>query len=485
MKLVISTLSIVSLIIIISCNTTVDNKAAKELSKNLTEGIVEGLESSKEGSTSEQLITNNEGVNEVPPSSVSNQLNKSKSLDRISFKPKMGFDKNIALIPITAEIDQSNSLSSNASVFKQETLKENQPYQILESSFSKFLNKNGKGLYGINDDGSIYAIGIAQTGMSSNMKTPRFIESRYIAFRKAELLAKVDILNTIAGGLLTSSAEFQEFEEQIGEIIKVDSINQIDESSSSAEYFSEKILDQYAGIIQGCNVVKMAEGDLGDNDYQVAVAVKFSPKNWKLASNINNISIEPNELSSFELFEQISNSKTQDFISDLGVRMYFINDKPIIVGYGQSSVASNNTSSFRRAQSKANLRAKNAIKTFLSENIVGSTSEFSEEFTGKSSTITRTSGSEGIANEYLNSTYSLFSRAIKSIESTIKFNALNVRDWQAIHPITGDPIVGSIVVLMNSESLKKLINNANGNQVINGTEKSEVIESKINDNQDF
>ena len=75
------------------------------------------------------------------------------------------------------------------------------PSDKLNSSVETILSAKGKGLYTVNADGSIYAIGTAATGIPSNKNG--FINSRNIAYAKAEMRAKMEILR-LAGEVVTS-----------------------------------------------------------------------------------------------------------------------------------------------------------------------------------------------------------------------------------------------------------------------------------------
>ena len=250
---------------IFSCNVSIDENAAKSVAKSVTEGVKEGMGENEE---SYEEVEGLEGLSPVE------QLGQGKDIEDINYGPKMGYDKSKARINISKEEDESTGVgSSQGAMMGKVELKKDQPYEILQNSCNQFLNQQGKSLYGINSDGSIYSVQAAQTGRPSNQNSSNFIESRYIAYRKAELLAKIDILSLLAGASLTSSAAFSEIAQELGEYAQFDEEDLSLDEEFSVESFAEHIAANFAGLLMGCNVVKMAEGDLGDNDYQVAVCI--------------------------------------------------------------------------------------------------------------------------------------------------------------------------------------------------------------------
>ena len=75
------------------------------------------------------------------------------------------------------------------------------PSDKLAESVTAKLMKSGKYLSTVNSDGSVYFIGSASTGVPVNKNG--FITSRNIAFAKAELRAKVELLR-LTGEIVTS-----------------------------------------------------------------------------------------------------------------------------------------------------------------------------------------------------------------------------------------------------------------------------------------
>ena len=75
------------------------------------------------------------------------------------------------------------------------------PYDKLNDAVSAILSKQNKALNTVNEDGSIYVIASSSTGIPSNKNG--FINSRNIAFAKAELRAKMEVLR-MAGEVVTS-----------------------------------------------------------------------------------------------------------------------------------------------------------------------------------------------------------------------------------------------------------------------------------------
>jgi len=376
------------------------------------------------------------------------------------------------------------------------------PSDVLLASVQSHLSSQNKSLGTVNNDGSIYATGSATTGIPSNRNG--FINSRNIAFQKAELRAKLNILRTM-GELFTSERAFnQEVEFISGDdpdarkkatIIEkaqrlVDSsldfalrelgvseaeIAQMNDARKEQVYsdrFSSYVNSYVAHMIRGVAVIKITEGEIGNNDYEVAVAVKYSPENQAIASNQQELGADKAVLNSASVNE-IRNSDPENLVSQLGARLFKDeNDNFYVVGFGQSSVrkSENRQSSFVNiASRKARLRAVENIKNFLAEDLVAQELESTVEDIYELS-----DGSQGIYTE------NNFSQFIQSKVSTVQMNTLKIRDWDGVHPVSNSRLVGAVVILTESNS----VNFSNTGQA-NTTDRSSVLESSSFDDQDF
>src|SRR3954452_2030730 len=82
----------------------------------------------------------------------------------------------------------------------------NEPLAQLTQSVTTQINKEGYSLNTVNKDGTIYCIGSASTGVPSSASSG-FINSRNIAFSKAVLRAKVELLK-LSGESITTQKNF-------------------------------------------------------------------------------------------------------------------------------------------------------------------------------------------------------------------------------------------------------------------------------------
>jgi len=376
------------------------------------------------------------------------------------------------------------------------------PSDVLTASVQNHLASKGKSLGTVNNDGSIYAIGRASTGIPSNRNG--FINSRNIAFQKAELRAKLNILRT-TGEVITSERGFNQVSKNISgddpdarkkaNIIEkaqklVDSsldyalrelgvsdaeIAQMNESQKEQVYsdrFSSYVSSYVAHMIRGVAVIQIAEGEVGSNDYEVAVAVKFSPENQAIAANQEQLGASQSVLNSASV-GKIRDSAPENLVSQLGARLFKDeNDNFYVVGFGQSSVrkSENRQSSFISiARKKARLRAVENIKNFLAEDLVAQEIESTVEDIYELS-----DGSQGIYTE------NNFSQLIQSKKSTVQMNTLKIRDWDGVHPVSDTRLVGTVVILTESNNV-----NFGGNREKEKTSQSEYLKSTSFDDQDY
>ena len=153
------------------------------------------------------------------------------------------------------------------------------------------------------------------------------------------------------------------------------------------------------------------------------------------------------------------------------------NGNKFVLGFGQSSVIktqnrqSNMVNIGRR---KARLQAVENIKNLLAEDLVGK--EISE-------TIEKISEfQDGEQSLY---TEDNFSELIKSKKSSLKMNTLNIKDWQGNHPVSGSFVVGTVVILTESNNMNFNSSNDDKKKQLKTTTKSEYSVSKSIKGEDF
>nr|NQU92561.1 hypothetical protein [Bacteroidota bacterium] len=343
------------------------------------------------------------------------------------------------------------------------------PEDVLRETVSGMLAKQGKSLGTINSDGSIYVVASATTARPSNMTG--FINSRNVAYSIAELTAKMNLLR-MAGEQITSGRGFTMLEDIIeGEDpdashkasilekaarvvdqsldkalsylgVSDEEIAKMNQSKKQAVYeqdFNQTVKSLVAGMVKGCATVMIAEGDAGNDDYQIAVCMKYSPEYQSLASIIkNNTDFQTPVGKVKNSMEKIQNMPEDKLIGKLGAQVTFNSiGEMIVFGFGQQEVrtsSSRQSAAFSRAYSQARLQAVNNIKNFAAEDLVAN-----ESFTNIEK-----------LREYDDGDQAYFSRqkweqAVKAKESTLNLATHEVRQWKGKHPVSGQDIAGFVV----------------------------------------
>lgn len=383
------------------------------------------------------------------------------------------------------------ALASSAAVQETQNVQSNiieYPEDALINSLNLSLSNQGKALGVINDDGSIYVVGAATTARPSNMSG--FINSRNIAYSIAEMSAKMNLLR-MAGEQIVSGRGFKLLEDIIeGEDpdaqekatmlqkaekiadksldkalselgVSDEEIRQMNTAKKKAVYeqnFNQTIRSLVARMLQGCAVVRVAEGESGGDDYQVAVCVKYSPEFQSLASLIKsggNGTIPTGTTKSSR--NKIMSMPVDDLVMRMGVWVtYNEQGEMVIYGFGQQevrAVGSRQSAAFSRAYSQARLQAVNNIKNFVAEDMVANETMQNVEKLA----------------EYADGTNAYFShtkwqQAVKSKESTLNIATRQVRQWKGVHPTSNTNIAGYIVAWTYSNAqqanqLKRQLNN--------------------------
>ena len=362
------------------------------------------------------------------------------------------------------------------------------PEEALTKSMMSSLSKQGKSLGVINSDGSIYIVGAATTARPSNMSG--FINSRNNAYAIAELTAKMNLLR-MAGESITSGRGFQMLEDiiegedpdakktatMLDKAVKIadksldkalselgvseSEIASMNESQKKAAYqqeFNQTIRSLVAGMVHGCSVVRIAEGESGGDDYQVAVCVKYSPEFQSMAAAMKNGLISSVPVGAAKNSrEKIMEMSATDLIYKLGTWItYDNNGKMVVYGFGQQEVretGSRQSAAISRASSQARLQAISNIKNFVAEDLVAKESQSSVEK----------------LKEYADGTNAYFSQqkwqqAVTAKETTLNISTEQVRTWRANHPISNTMVVGFVVAwtvdnTIRAGQLKQQLNN--------------------------
>jgi hypothetical protein len=354
------------------------------------------------------------------------------------------------------------------------------PEEKLTEKMSRLLLKKGKSLNIVNNDGSIYVIGTASCLRSSSQVG--FINSRNIAYGKAELNAKMNLLNlvgrTITSGrgtdlmqnivigedpdasskasilqkvALAASTSMDKALLYLG--ISEEKISKMNEAQKNVVYkesFQEKVKSVTSGMVKGMAPVWIMEGNPNDNSYQVAICLKFSPEFMSLASMI-----KKNEFGSktstgeYSNIKKIIDTPIEKLIAQLGTKvMVEKNGELLVFGFGQQEINSQNAITSKAisiAYKQAKLKAINNIKYFVAEDIVAQEMQLNVE---KSKEY-----SDGSAAYFSQDKYE---QGIKSKSSTLKISNTEVRRWRGVHPVAKKQIAGVVVVWSLSNAIDAL-----------------------------
>ena len=380
------------------------------------------------------------------------------------------------------------------------------PYTKLEQAVQAKLQSSGKSLGTFNSDGSIYMVGSASVVVPSNQNG--FITSRNIAFSKAELSAKIEILkaasltvrNSRGSSLMARSAsgndpalsEKASFIEKLGIMAdkavdnalaelgmseaEIASLNQSEREKLFEEKYNDEIVQFVSSMINGASVVKIAEGELGNNDYEVAVCVKYSPEQHAESLNMEQLGASQETLNS-DVVNNLRGLSPEKLMSKLGAQFFKDeNGNRFVVGFGQASVQKSDT----RQSTFVNI----GRKTARAQAIASITNLLAEDLTGKQineNTEQLTKYRDGQESLY---TESVFTELIKSNEKSVKISVLDLKDWIGNHPVSKSLVVGKVVILSKSANmaLNALPSSADKKS---STQKSEVAVSKDIEGEEF
>lgn len=406
---------------------------------------------------------------------------------------------------ITAEgVVSSGSLSIREDANSTNTAIVEYPSDRLRATAQAHLNSSGKSLNTINSDGTVYTIGFATTAVPSN--SSGFIASRNIAYARAELRAKIDILR-LSGEQITSersstlidravSGQDPDAQQKASMLQKamrvvdagldkalvelgvsqseIAKMNQQEKERVYEETFYNYVSSFVSGLIRGITTLQIVEGDAGGNDYQIAVLVKYDPEIQNLAARFPELGASQEQLNS-SVVNQLRNIDPSELITKMGAQIFRLPDgSRVLIGYGQSSfraAESRQSNQERIAYSRARLQAVENIKNMIAEDLI------SKEVSESIEKVVEYA--DGTGNMY---TEENFSELIESRASTINLNTFELRQWKATHPVSDHIVTGSIVILT-----ERISGQATGSQrgQTSTTEKSELLESKTLEGQEW
>lgn len=389
------------------------------------------------------------------------------------------------LCSMAAKAQDSSALATSSAVAETQNVQGEvveYPSEVLAKSMNASLAKTGRALGVINSDGSIYVIGEATAVTPSNM--PGFIRSKNYAYFIAEMQAKMRLLQ-MAGEQITSGRGYQILED----IIKgkdPDAAQNAQEVKTAVEKreiarqdYNMKISSLVTGMMQGCAVVRIAEGEMGKDDYQVAVCVKYSPEYQAMASLMKSGDLGQVPTGAAKASrEKVMNTPESDLIYKMGSWVtYDENGNMVVYGYGQEEVretGSRASAAISVASSKARLYAISNVKNFVAEDLIcREIIEDVEKF-----------------REYSDTTQAYFSRskfqqAVEARATTLNIATQTVRTWRGVHPVSGTTIAGTIVcwtyenAVAARELRKQIDNNSSPYGGSAGTPRQQTTKGKI------
>mgnify|MGYP006117729183 CR=1 FL=1 len=362
------------------------------------------------------------------------------------------------------------------------------PVEVLEEKWTAKLERKGKYLGMLNDDGSMYVIGSHVAAKSPGDRG--FAASKAIAYQKAESNAKSQIVQMM-GESLTSGKSMSIMEDMIdGEDpdakqkatkmqkaskivdqsldkalsylgLSDEEIANMNEGKKKAQYeekYSSMSRSLAAASIKGCAVVAVTEGNSGSSGYQMAVLMKYAPELRSLSAAINSgkITTVPTGKARNSL-DKLRSLKPQQIMLTHGARVMYDKDGyPMVVGFGSGSYETGGrreAQNVQNAQTKARLAAITAIKQFVAEDM----------------TVSEMSESIEKISEYADGTENVFSQekfeqAIESKKTTLNIKgAMTLRKWKGKHPLTDENLAGTVVYwsMKNkkmAEDIKKEVN---------------------------
>ena len=370
------------------------------------------------------------------------------------------------------------------------------PSDVLRDFVTKSLGKKGKALGQVNNDGTIYNIGAASTGVPSNRSG--FIASRNVAFRKAVLIAKSEFIR--AQGMKISSEEGltildnyiegtdpetqkkASFLQKLGKLAnqsidkalielgvsqtEVSKMNQGAKEAMFRDEYRQKGLQFAAGMLKGLSVCKIVEGEVGGSDYQVAVLVKYSKENQALAAMIqDDINYQLDLQKPSKTLNKIKNAEPKDLLPRMGVLTTVDkNGQSVVLAYGQSEIrktGSRQSAAETRAFAQAANIARDNLKNFIAQDIA------LEEITENAEVLS--SYADGTSDFF---SQNKFEQSIKSKMSSVNnLRSYEMKRWKVQHPQSGHMVAGVVIAWSKnfadkSRDVQKTLNKSNSDLFI-------------------
>jgi hypothetical protein len=228
----------------------------------------------------------------------------------------------------------------------------------------------------------------------------------------------------------------------------------------ATEDFQSELNQTAVGMLVGAQVLATFEASV-EGGYEVRAVIGWSENLKRLANTFVQASDYKLKIkgNGKPLKEVIDCGHPETLINRFGCKIYIDETgKMVAVAYGQADAKpispARAAAAVARAQGKAKLSALASLRRFLSEE-----ASLSRRFSEREK-ITEHEGSENV-EQMLSSLYSAeFRTSSEAVDIT---GASTMCNWQAKHPVTGQDVVGAVVIL-SSDSQKTAANLKNAMQ---------------------
>lgn len=326
-------------------------------------------------------------------------------------------------------------------------------------------------------------IASAKVSVNIGLGQPGWVESRVVAYERAEMEAKAKIIRSLVETTETKRtlAVLENAVFQDGDIDKIKDLNEVAEtldrigkkalaltegSLDSAlrkldpDYDPEKykkntpedlkiiVQNQFTRQVRGIAMktligvtpIYSAEARMGGNEYQVLVGVIWSPKLNQLALSLMNDEYNIPVVGPGKPLAEHLPSDEAALIGTMGTRIV-VDDKGhyAVMAYGQAqprkAAVGRELAALQDASQIAANRARAALVNFIQEGLTLRESELGDELTREFSDMTV--GTELVRD---------YRKIISGKNVKVKLSGLRViKEWDAKHPETGQPVAGTVI----------------------------------------
>ncbi len=202
----------------------------------------------------------------------------------------------------------------------------------------------------------------------------------------------------------------------------------------NSDFYKKVISTAAKAEITGMQVMCSFEGVPAGGKGQIGVVAIWSPKLQAMAQSISRGGRLPAGVGKRPVKEQIPTDKNV-LLCTFGVQQKIDESGDLVlIAFGQAGAVSDSPTSANAARNKAKMQAMAAIREFAGESVVVTTdalnAESVEEF-------------ENAAESYEDA--SAYSQKIKAAAEAMKISGIaTMRNWEAMHPLTGRSIYGAV-----------------------------------------